>query len=437
MSTTTINVPDIGDFDSVEVVEILVNVGDSVDIEESLITLESDKASMEIPTDQAGTVKEILIKIGDRVAEGAPILILESSGKAGQPAKVEVESPPVEKTVEKAIEPETAPTTLAPLAGEKIIAPHPMANQPVPQNKTVHASPSIRRFARELGADLNLVQGSGRKGRITKTDIQTYIKAKISGSTGQTNTSSGSLSLPTSPSVDFSKFGEIEEKALPRIKKISGQHLHHCWLNIPHVTQFDEADITELEAFRKAQKAAAEKQGLRLTFMPFLIKALVKAMTDMPEFNSSLSADKSSLIYKKYLNIGIAVNTKAGLVVPVIKNADQKSVFELAADLLEISQKARDGKLAPKDMQGGCITITSLGGIGGTQFTPIVNAPEVAILGVSRAAMKPVWDGSEFKPRLMMPFSLSYDHRVIDGVQGVQFTSLLNQLLSDIRRILL
>ena len=418
MSTTTINVPDIGDFDSVEVIEILVSIGDSIEVEESLITLESDKASMEIPAPQAGTIKEILIKIGDRVAEGAPILVVEGSVE-------------ITKVVEKVIE--TAP---APLAGEKIINPHPMADQPLPNNKGVHASPTIRRFARELGVDLSLVQGSGRKGRITKPDIQAFIKAKLSGA-GAPTPSTGSFSLPNTPVIDFSQFGETEEVALPRIKKLSGQHLHNCWLNIPHVTQFDEADITELEDFRKSQKAAAEKQGLRLTFMPFLIKALVKAMTDMPEFNSALSADKQSLIYKKYLNIGIAVNTKAGLVVPVIKDADQKNVFELAADLLEISQKARDGKLAPKDMQGGCITITSLGGIGGTQFTPIVNAPEVAILGVSRAAMKPVWDGKAFQPRLIMPFSLSYDHRVIDGVQGVQFTTLLNQLLADIRRILL
>ncbi len=434
MSEITINVPDIGDFDSVEVVEILVAVGDSVAAEDSLITLESDKASMEIPTPQAGTVKKILIQMGDQVAEGAPILVLESSAEKAapetKPEPVAKSAPPPvpEKTVTKA--------PPAPLAGEKVIQPHPMENQPLPQNQSIHASPSIRRFARELGADLSLVQGSGRKGRITKTDVQHFIKSKLSGSS-PAPTSSGAFSLPASPVIDFSQFGEIEEKPLPRIKKISGQHLHHCWLNIPHVTQFDEADITELEAFRKSQKPAAEKQGLPLTFMPFLIKALVKAMTDMPEFNSALSADKESLIYKKYLNIGIAVNTKAGLVVPVIKSADKKSVFELAADLLSISQKARDGKLAPKEMQGGCITITSLGGIGGTQFTPIVNAPEVAILGVSRAAMKPVWDGNAFQPRLIMPFSLSYDHRVIDGVQGVQFTTLLNQLLGDIRRILL
>ena len=301
-----------------------------------------------------------------------------------------------------------------------------------------HASPGVRRFARELGVDLFYVPGSGPKGRIIKEDVQAYVKRTLSeGKPVAAPSAGGGLQLPAMPAVDFTKFGEVEEKELGRIKKLSGTHLHRSWLNVPHVTQFDEADITELEGFRKAQKDEAARAEVKLTFMPFLMKAVCKALANYPQFNSSLSADGEKLILKKYVNIGVAVDTPNGLVVPVVRDVDKKGIFDLARDLGELSAKARAGKLAPGDMQGGCISISSLGGIGGTQFTPIVNAPEVAILGISRAEMKPKWDGRDFAPRLMMPFSLSYDHRVIDGAEGVRFTTYLAQLLGDIRRLLL
>ncbi|MET0094498.1 MAG: 2-oxo acid dehydrogenase subunit E2, partial [Sedimenticola sp.] len=301
---------------------------------------------------------------------------------------------------------------------------------------TAHASPSVRRFARELGVDLLQVRGSGSKGRVTKDDVQNFVKSVLAGG-GAAPARGGALTLPAIPEVDFSAFGEIDEQPLGRIKKISGAHLSACWLNVPHVTQFDEADITDLEAFRQEQKGIAAKQDIRLTFMPFLMKACVGALQQMPEFNSSLSADGESLIYKRYFHIGIAVDTPNGLMVPVIRDVDKKGIFELAQELVEVSGRARDGKLAPADMKGGCFSISSLGGIGGTAFTPIVNAPEVAILGVSRSAMKPVWDGEAFQPRLMLPLSLSYDHRVIDGAQAARFSTLLSGLLGDLRKLLL
>ena len=300
-----------------------------------------------------------------------------------------------------------------------------------------HASPSVRRFARELGVDILAVKGSGTKGRVTKEDVQGFIKRALSGGTAAPAQASGPMRLPGIPQVDFSKFGEIDEQPLSRIKKLSGAHLSACWLNVPHVTQHDEADITDLEAFRQEQKGVAAKQDIRLTFMPFLMKAVVGALQQIPEFNSSLSADGESLIYKRYFHIGVAVDTPNGLVVPVIRDVDKKGVFELARELVEVSGRAREGKLAPAEMQGGCFSISSLGGIGGTAFTPIVNAPEVAILGVSRSAMKPVWNGQDFDPRLMLPLSLSYDHRVIDGAQAARFTTLLSGLLGDLRRLLL
>jgi pyruvate dehydrogenase E2 component (dihydrolipoamide acetyltransferase) len=304
-------------------------------------------------------------------------------------------------------------------------------------NTKAHASPAVRRFARELGVDLSLVSGSGPKGRVIKDDVQNYVKISLSGQQAGSRQAGVPTSLPVGPDIDYAKFGETETQPLGRIKKLSGAHLHRCWLSVPHVTQFDEADITELESFRQAEKEAALKKEVRLTLMPFLMKAVAATLKEMTVFNAALSPDGESLIYRKYINIGVAVDTPNGLVVPVVRDVDNKGVFDLAGELMALSDRAREGKLSPADMQGGCFSISSLGGIGGTAFTPIVNAPEVAILGVSRSAMKPVWDGSAFQPRLILPLSLSYDHRVIDGADGVRFTTYLASLLSDVRRLLL
>jgi len=426
-NVTEVTLPDIGDFKDVEVIEVLVSPGDHIEAEDSLITLESDKASMEIPSPVAGTVKEMKVKVGDRINQGDLIALVEA--EAGRPAETEpVAPPPVEPP---------PPSPPPPAPGEKMAKPLPIAPtyDDMPTRKA-HASPAVRRFARELGVNLGQVQGSGRKGRITKEDVQNFVKSALAGG-APAAAPAGGFALPAAPEVDFSQFGEIEETELGRIKKISGKHLHRSWITVPHVTQFDEADITSLEAFRKEMKAEAEKQEVRLTFMPFLMKACVAALKQFPTFNASLAPDGEKLILKKYFHIGVAVDTPNGLMVPVIRDVDEKGIYDLARELMEISGKAREGKLAPGDMQGGCFTISSLGGIGGTQFTPIVNAPEVAILGVSRAQMKPVWNGSDFEPRLIMPFSLSYDHRVIDGAEGVRFTTYLGGLLSDIRRLLL
>ena len=432
--------PDIGDFKDVQVIEMLVNVGDSVEAEQSLLTLESDKASMEIPSPFAGVVRSLAVKVGDRINEGDLIASLESAGAAPpvQPVAAVSGSAQAEPAATQAVAAaETGEAGRMP--GEKEPLRPPVLARPsdAPRGRA-HASPGVRRFARELGVDLFYVPGSGPKGRIIKEDVQAYVKRTLSeGKPVAAPSAGGGLQLPAMPAVDFTKFGEVEEKELGRIKKLSGTHLHRSWLNVPHVTQFDEADITELEGFRKAQKDEAARAEVKLTFMPFLMKAVCKALANYPQFNSSLSADGEKLILKKYVNIGVAVDTPNGLVVPVVRDVDKKGIFDLARDLGELSAKARAGKLAPGDMQGGCISISSLGGIGGTQFTPIVNAPEVAILGISRAEMKPKWDGRDFAPRLMMPFSLSYDHRVIDGAEGVRFTSYLAQLLGDIRRLLL
>ena len=421
-----IALPDIGDFKDVEVIEVLVSAGDNIGVDDSLITLESDKASMEIPSPAAGVVKEVKVSVGDIINEGDLLVLLAEDD---QPAETAPVAPP------KPLDTQSTPPPPAP--GEKKAKPLPIAptRDDMPPGRKAHASPGVRRFARELGVDLSRVTGSGPKGRITKDDVQSFVKGALSG--GKTASAGGSLALPSMPEVDFSKFGETEEVDLSRIKKISGAHLHRSWITVPHVTQFDEADITELEAFRKSHKDEALKKDVRLTFMPFLMKAVEAALREFPSVNSSLSADGEKLILKKFINIGVAVDTPNGLVVPVIRDVDQKGVYDLARELMEISAKARDGKLGPADMQGGCFTISSLGGIGGTQFTPIVNAPEVAILGVSRASMKPVWNGKKFKPRLVMPYSLSYDHRVIDGAEGVRFTTWLGSLLSDIRRLVL
>ncbi|MCB1797659.1 MAG: dihydrolipoyllysine-residue acetyltransferase [Gammaproteobacteria bacterium] len=432
--------PDIGDFKDVQVIEMLVSVGDSVEAEQSLLTLESDKASMEIPSPFAGVVKSLAVKVGDRINEGDLIASLESVAVAPpvQPVAAVSESAQAEPAATQAVVAvESGEANRMP--GEKEPLRPPVLARPsdAPRGRA-HASPGVRRFARELGVDLFYVPGSGPKGRIIKEDVQAYVKRTLSeGKPAAAPSAGGGLQLPAMPAVDFSKFGEVEEKELGRIKKLSGTHLHRSWLNVPHVTQFDEADITELEDFRKAQKDEAARAEVKLTFMPFLMKAVCKALANYPQFNSSLSADGEKLILKKYVNIGVAVDTPNGLVVPVVRDVDKKGIFDLARDLGELSAKARAGKLAPGDMQGGCISISSLGGIGGTQFTPIVNAPEVAILGISRAEMKPKWDGRDFAPRLMMPFSLSYDHRVIDGAEGVRFTTYLAQLLGDIRRLLL
>ena len=427
-------VPDIGDFRDVEVVEVLVGDGDKVAQEDSLITLETDKATMEIPSPHAGVIRDVQVKVGDRVNQGDRICGIEVEAEMqAVEQSAQAEPPPVPEVPATA----SAPAPGGRLHGEKANRKRPVIAKPsdAPKGKA-HASPSVRRFARELGVDLYQVPGSGPKGRITKEDVQAFVKRTLAEGAPQL-AATGPMQLPRPPEVDFSQFGEIEEQELGRIKKISGKHLHNAWLGIPHVTQFDEADITELEAFRKGLKTQAEKEGVKLTFMPFLMKALAAAMQAYPEFNASLSADAERLILKKYLHIGVAVDTPNGLMVPVVRDVDGKGVLDLARDLMDVSSRARAGKLAPADMQGGCISISSLGGIGGTQFTPIVNAPEVAILGVSRAEMKPHWNGSDFEPRLMMPFSLSYDHRVIDGAQGVRFSTFLAQLLGDIRRLIL
>jgi pyruvate dehydrogenase E2 component (dihydrolipoamide acetyltransferase) len=397
---------------------------------------------MEIPSPHAGRVKALEVSVGDRVNQGDLLLRMEKDPEG----KVDLPSPMPEPAAEE-LEPAQAPTAQSkPEAGqrqpgEKLpqqppVMPRPADMAAIAKGRKPHASPAVRRFARELGVDLSLVSGSGSKGRITKEDVQGFVKKSLREG-APAAPAGGALALPALPEVDFSKFGEIEPRPLGRIKKISGAHLHRCWLNVPHVTQFDEADITELEAFRKAQRDEAVERGVKLTLFPFLIKACVAALRQMPELNSSLAPDGEQLIYKKYYHIGVAVDTPNGLMVPVLRDVDDKGIFELARELAEVSAKAREGKLLPGDLQGGCFSISSLGGIGGTAFTPIVNAPEVAILGVSRSLTKPVWDGSAFQPRVMLPLALSYDHRVIDGAQGVRFTNYLTGLLSDIRRLLL
>jgi pyruvate dehydrogenase E2 component (dihydrolipoamide acetyltransferase) len=439
---TDVVVPDIGDFADVEVIEVLISVGDQVEAEESILTLESDKATMEIPSPFSGAVTEIKVAVGDRINVGDLVAQMDvaDSSEAQSAAVEEIKPEPAAAPAAA----ESAPTAIAApaattqrLPGEKEHKPAPAPAEP-PKRITsgkAHASPAVRRFARKLGVEITTVEGSGPKGRVTKADVQNYVKQVVAAH-DQAAAMTGSA-IPAIPEIDFSKFGKTETVELGRIKKLSGAHLKRAWLNIPHVTQFDEADITEMEAFRKENKPEAENMGIRMTFMPFLMRACAKALKEMPEFNSSLTADTEHLVMKSYINIGIAVDTPNGLMVPVIRDVDKKGIYDLAAELMELSGRAREGKLSADDMQGGCFSISSLGGIGGVQFTPIVNAPEVAILGVSRAAMKPVWNGGEFEPRLIMPFSLSYDHRVIDGAQGVRFTSYINKLLSDIRRLLL
>jgi pyruvate dehydrogenase E2 component (dihydrolipoamide acetyltransferase) len=440
-SITEVKVPDIGDFKEVDVIEILVKAGDSVAKEASLITVESDKATMEIPSPAAGVVRELRVKLGDKVGEGSLILLLEVSAGVAVPAQL---SRSAEIIAPAATSPAPAPEPIA----VPIHKPAPVPFEPVAEVCAFkpHASPSVRKFARELGTDLARVRGSGPKGRITQNDVQAFVKGVMTQAPARAPAAAAPggvpFNLPEWPQIDFAKFGPVELKPLSRIKKLSGAHLHRNWISIPHVTQFDEADITELEAFRKESVTASEKQGFKLTMLAFMIKACVTALRQYPEFNASLDRDGENLVLKKYFHIGVAVDTPDGLVVPVIRDADRKGVYDLARELGEVSKLARDRKLKPGDMQGGTFSISSLGGIGGTAFTPIINAPEVAILGVSRSAMRSVWVGGkdgtgQFMPRLMLPLSLSYDHRVIDGATAARFTSYLASVLSDIRRSLL
>jgi len=424
--TMTVPVPDIGDFKEVEVIEVLVKPGDAVSKEQSLITLESDKATMEIPSPAAGVVKGLKVKVGDKVSKGSPILVLAASSAGAAPAAAPRAA--------------AAPAAAAP--------PAPAPAPPEPQEETSakpHASPSVRKFARELGVDLALVQGSGPKGRILHPDVQGFVKGALAKAPAPATAKGGSLpfNLPAWPEVDFAKFGPVETTALSRIQKLSGPYLHRNWISIPHVTQFDEADITDLEAFRKAQTLETEKRGFKLTMLAFMIKACVTALRQYPQFNASLDRSGESIVVKKYYHIGVAVDTPGGLVVPVVRDADRKGVFDIAHELAEISRLARDGKLKPGDMQGGTFSISSLGGIGGTAFTPIINAPEVAILGVSRSTWKSIFSGKDekgkdlFVARLMLPLSLSYDHRVIDGASAARFSAYLASVLSDIRKLIL
>nr|WP_279618168.1 dihydrolipoyllysine-residue acetyltransferase [Ignatzschineria sp. RMDPL8A] len=443
-----LRVPDIGNFDEVDVIEVLASAGDRVELDQPLLTLESDKASMDVPAEKAGVIESIVVNVGDKIKEGDLIGTLKVEGAA--PAAAAQSAPAQAQVASQAAAPART-ESIASVTGV-FKAPHPA--DPIPEAphmpepaasvdiSTAHASPSVRAFARELGADLNQVKGSGRKGRILRDDVTLYIKNVLSGKTQLAGAAApqgasygGGLDLLPWPKVDFAKFGEIEEAPLSRIKKISGANLARNWAMIPHVAQFDEADITSLEALRKQLNKEFEREGARLTILAFLVKACVKALQKFPEFNSSLDGDK--LILKKYYHIGFAADTPNGLVVPVIRDCDKKGVIEIAAEMRELAGLARDGKLKPDQMQGGTFTISSLGGIGGTNFIPIINAPEVAILGVSRNETKPVWNGKEFEPRLMLPLSLSYDHRVIDGALGARFIVYLNALLTDMRRALI
>jgi pyruvate dehydrogenase E2 component (dihydrolipoyllysine-residue acetyltransferase) len=430
--------PDIGDFDHIDVIEIAVNVGDTIAAEETLVTLESEKATMDIPSPISGEVKAIKVKVGDKISEGTPIALImpsEQEAASSEPEAIAEKEDTTQKEREESTTKtteETHSTTPEPRSAPKTPETAQLAGQS--QSAKAHASPSIRRFARELGVDLGLVYGTGAKGRILKEDVKAFTKSIMS---GEKLSNKGAFAVPEVPPVDFSKFGEIETKSLSRIRRLTGQSLHRSWITVPHVTQFDEADITELEAFRKSKLESANAEGVKLTLVTFLIKAAVVALQKFPDFNSSIEPSGDNLIIKKYFNIGVAVNTDNGLVVPVIRDVDKKGLFDIAREITDLSNKAREGKISPKDMQGGCFTISSLGGIGGLQFTPIVNAPEVAILGVSRATIKPVYENGEFVPRLIMPFALSYDHRVIDGVAGAQFTQFLSTILTDIRHILL
>ena len=462
-SDIEVQVPDIGDFESVDVIDVLVKPGDLIRLEDPLVTLESDKATMDVPAPVAGRVISISVHVGDKVAQGRLLLTVAAEAEASPatpepsamtPAPAAVEAVSTESPVAAQAAPEPEPAAPAPVAvapitrteggdrygfnspdpGPRTLEP-PGARQILTEaGARIYASPGLRKFARELGVDLARVEGTGRKQRILREDITGFVKKTLSSDSAREG---GSFSLPTSPEVDFSRFGSTETTPLSRIRRSSGQNLHRAWVGIPHVTQFDEADITDLETFRKAKSQLAGEHGVKLTLVAFLLKALAAAMRRYPDFNSSLSADGASLIHKHYLHLGVAVNTERGLLVPGVRDVDQKGLLALALDLKELSDKARAGKLSPAEMQGACMTITSLGGIGGTAFTPIINPPEVAILGVSPARIKPEWREENFVPRLMLPLSLSYDHRVIDGVAAAEFARHLSRLLGDIRELML
>jgi pyruvate dehydrogenase E2 component (dihydrolipoamide acetyltransferase) len=458
-------VPDIGGYDDVPVIEVLVAVGDTVAADQGLVTLESDKATMEVPAPFAGVVRELKVKVGDSLSEGGVVALIEPAGAAGQPATTaapatgSAAAPPRAEPVAPARETPAAetgtqvPPVAVPAQADKLgqaaiaaagpsVPPVRFDAEAVLPGKVPYASPAVRLLARELGVDLSRVAGSGRGGRISKEDVQQFVKATLQGGVAAGVAGGGGLNLLPWPKIDFAKFGEVEPRELSRIQKLSGANLARNWAMIPHVTQHDDADITELEALRVAlndenAKAIAGGTGAKLTMLAFIIKASVAALQKYPAFNASLDADGAQLVLKKYFHVGFAADTPNGLVVPVIRDCDRKGVMEIAAESAQLAARARDGKLSPAEMQGGCFTISSLGGIGGTGFTPIVNAPEVAILGVSKAAMRPVWNGSEFEPRLLLPLSLSYDHRVIDGAAAARFTAHLAQLLGDLRRAML
>jgi pyruvate dehydrogenase E2 component (dihydrolipoamide acetyltransferase) len=453
MSTIDVRIPAIGGFKDVGVIDVLVKVGEQVAVDASLVTLESDKATMDVPSPVAGTVKALKVKVGDRVGEGSVILVVDPAGAPnGAPARLE--PPPSSTAVPDSVRPAAAPdpANLAGGASEAPpgpllapVQPHPagpplaisLPVAPAPGG-SAHASPSVRKLARELGVDLTRVAGSGPNGRVTPDDVQKFVKSVMSGATSLAGAGGGGgvgLDLLPWPKVDFARFGPIEVRPLSRLKKIAGANLARNWVMIPHVTQFDEADITDLEAFRLKLNEEQARAGVKVTLLAFLLKACVAALRQFPELNASLDGD--GLVLKRYFHLGFAADTPGGLVVPVVRDVDRKGVVELARECAELAAKARDGKLSPNDMQGGCFTISSLGGVGGTLFTPIINAPEVAILGVSRAAMKPVWDGAQFRPRLTLPLSLSYDHRVVDGALAARFTTYLGGVLTDLRRVLL
>jgi pyruvate dehydrogenase E2 component (dihydrolipoamide acetyltransferase) len=431
-----IEVPDIGDFKEVEVIEVMVAVGDTIKAEQSLITVESDKASMEIPASQGGVVKEVKVKVGDKVAKGSVVVVVEGSAPAAAPAAKAEAAPAKSEAPAAKAEAPAAPAT--PAAGSRPAPAAALEDANLKPGQLPHASPSVRKFARELGVNLSKVKGTGPKDRITADDVRGFVKQALAA--GPVAAAGGSadgaaLGLLPWPKVDFTKFGPVEAKPLSRIKKISGANLHRNWVMIPHVTNNDEADITDLEALRVTLNKENEKSGIKVTMLAFLIKAVVSALKKFPEFNASLDGD--NLVLKQYYHIGFAADTPNGLVVPVIRDADKKGILQIAQEMTDLSKKAREGKISPADMQGGCFSISSLGGIGGTSFTPIINAPEVAILGVSRSSHKPVWDGKQFVPRLIVPLSLSYDHRVIDGAAAARFNAYLGALLADFRRIAL